>query len=342
MGGERGTEMSVTKKQIAEQLALIAKSEEKENFHSRGWTAVQRIVQSLLRGGPAFITSRPNERRTSIADWCERYNVVFKDLPPSADDTTIRIEVDHHYNPIIDKMAIKGDNLIVSLKYSMTVSVFKTRIKTEWRNIDEDTRKRVPVLDDKNQPIFETLPPQSTASKIIGKMTVPVDFFVDLLNEIGRVSLMEPPPENYVPPVIGEALMNVLGAAGIHPGQERMMRAFSHMMQMGPRMMVSRDDCEVSRSEARAYVRDMRDMVMDMGGYEMLGYGRGRPVPCRVFLQPDDQGRMEIIAEPYSPEEIKENQLLRGSRGLWAEWNVASTNAVLARQPWKDGKPLSA
>lgn len=338
MGGERGTEMSVTKKQVAEQLALIAKSEEKEDFHSRGWTAVQRIAQALLRGGPDFITSRPNERQTSIADWCERYKVVFKDLPPSADDTTIRIEVDPAYNPIIDKMALKGDNLILSLKYSMTVSVFKTRIKTEWKNIDEDTRKRVPVLDDKNQPIFETLPPQSTSNEIIGKMTVPVDFFVDLLNEIGRDSLMEPPPENYVPPVIGEALMNVLGAAGIHPGQERMMRAFS---QMGPRMMISRDDCEVSRSEARAYVRDMRDMVMDMGGYEMLGYGRGRPVPCRVFLQPDDKGRMEIIAEPYSPEEIKQNQLLRGARGLWAEWNVTNTNAVLARQPWKDVKPLS-
>ena len=107
-------------------------------------------------------------------------------------------------------------------------------------------------------------------------------------------------------------------------------------------MLVSRDDCEVSRSEARAYVRDMRDMVMDMGGYEMLGYGRGRPVPCRVFLQPDDKGRMEIIAEPYSHKEIEENQLLRGVRALWAEWNVAKTNAILAWQPWKDVKPLSA
>ena len=195
--------MSVTKKQVAEQLALIAKSEEKEKLHSRGWTAVQRIVQSLLRGGPEFITSRPNECQTSIADWCDRYKVVFKDLPPSADDATIRIEVDHHYNPIIDKMAIKGDNLIVSLKYSMTVSVVNTRMKTVWKNIDEDTRKRVPVLDDQNQPVFEKLPPQNTTSKIIGKMTVPVDFFVDLLNEIERDSLMEPPPENYVPPVIG-------------------------------------------------------------------------------------------------------------------------------------------
>ena len=331
--------MSVTKKQVTEQLALIAKSEEKEDFHSLGWTAIRRIAHSILTGSPDFITSRPKERQLSIAEWCERYNVVFKDLPPFADDTTVRINVVPGYAPTITKIALKGDNLILSIEYSMSVSVFKTRIKTEWKDIDDDTRKRVPVLDDKDQPIFETLQPQTKESKIIGKMTLPVDFFVELLNEIGRDSLMEPPPENYVPPVIGEALMNVLGAAGIHPGQERMMRAFAQMVQMGPRMMVSSDDFQGSRSETRAYVRDMRDMMMDMGGYEMLGYGRGKPIPCRVFLQPDDQGRMEIIAEPYSVEEVKQNQLLRGSRGRWAEWRVDTADAVLKRQPWKDAKP---
>lgn len=326
--------MSVTKKQVADQLAQIAKSEEKEDFHSFGWTAVTRIVHSIMRGSPDYITSRPKELQLSIADWCERYNVVFKNLPASADDTTIRINVDADYAPIIDKMALKGENLILSIECSMTVSVFKTRMKTEWKDIDEDTRKRVPILDENEQPIFETLPPQSKESKIIAKMTLPVDFFVELLTEIGRDSLLEKPPENYIPEPIGEALMNVLGAAGVHPGQERMMRAMMQMAHM-PRMVVCDADERAGRNGVRGYAMDMRDMMMDMGGYEMLGYGRGRPVPCRVFLQPDDQGRMEIIAEPYKPEEIKENQLLRGSRGQWAEWKVTSTEAVLKRQPWK-------
>lgn len=324
--------MTVTNKQVADQLALITKSEEKEDFHSVGWTAVQRIVHSTLRGSPDFITSRPKEHQLSIAEWCARYNVVFKDLPASADDTTIRINVDSDYNPIIKKMSLKGDNLIVSIEYSMTVSVFKTRVKTEWKDIDEDTRKRVPVLDENEQPIFETLPPQSKESKIVGKMTLPVDFFVELLNEIGRDSLMEPPPENYVPPVIGEALMNVLGAAGIHPGQERMMRAMMQMAHM-PRMAAVCESDERGRKGVRGYAMDFRDMMMDMGGYEMLGYGRGRPIPCRVFLQPDDQGRTEIIAEPYSTEEIKQNQILRGQRQKWAEWIVQCTEAVQKRLP---------
>lgn len=328
--------MSVTKKQVADQLALISKSEEKEDFHSVGWTAVQRIVHAMLRGSPDYISSRPKERQLSIAEWCARHNVVFKDLPASADDTTIRITVDPHYNPIIKKMSLKGDNLIVSIEYSMTVSVFKTRVKTVWKDIDEDTRKRVPVLDENEQPIFETLPPQSKESKIVGKMTLPVDLFVDLLNEIGRDSLMEPPPENYVPPVIGEALMNVLGAAGIHPGQERMMRAMMQMARM-PRMVAVCDaDERAGRNGVRGYAMDMRDMMMDMGGYEMLGYGRGNPVPCRVFLQPDDKGRTEIIAEPYSPDEIKQNQILRRNREKWMKWIVQDTEAVLKRKPWQE------
>lgn len=326
--------MTVTTKQIADELLQISTMEPRD-VHSHGWTAVLRIVNSLLRGTPEFVTSRPKENQTSIADWSERYGVTFKDLPKGADDTTIRIHTDPYYNTDIQKIAIKGDNAVFSIEYRMSVSTFKTRVKTEWKDIDEDTRKRVPVLDEKDQPVFETLPPQTKESKITAKMAVPLSFFADLLNEIERPSLLSPPPENYVPPVIGEALMNVLGAAGIHPGQERMMRAMMQMAQM-PRMVVASDDFQGSRGEARAYMRDMRDMMMDMGGYEMLGYGRGRPIPCRVFLQPDDQGRMEIIAEPYSAEEIKQNQLLRGSRNQWADWKVSDTEAVQKRLPRKE------
>lgn len=297
--------MTVTAKQIADELLTISASEPRD-VYSFGWTAVLRIVNSLLRGTPDFVTSRPKDGQTSIADWAAQYGITFKDLPQSADDTTIRLHTAPYYNTDIQKIAIKGDNAVFSFQYRMTVSTVKTRAKTVWKNIDEDTRKRVPVLDDNDQPVFETLPPQTTESKITAKMTVPLSFFVELLTEIGRDTLLALPPENYVPPVIGEALMNVLGAAGIHPGQERMMRAMAQMASMGPRMVACDD-----------------------------GWG-GKPVPCRVFLQPDDQGRMEIIAEPYSVEEIKQNQLLRGSRSQWAEWRVSDTEAVQKRLPPKE------
>ncbi len=328
--------MTVTAKQIADELLTISASEPRD-VHSFGWTAVLRIVNSLLRGTPDFVTSRPKDGQTSIADWAAQYGITFKDLPQSADDTTIRLHTDPYYNTDIQKIAIKGDNAVFSFQYRMTVSTVKTRAKTVWKNIDEDTRKRVPVLDDKDQPVFETLPPQTTESKITAKMTVPLSFFVELLTEVGRDTLLALPPENYVPPVIGEALMNVLGAAGIHPGQERMMRAMAQMASMGPRMVACDDGWGGKRRGNMEYFPDVRDLMMMVSeDYAMLGYGRGKPVPCRVFLQPDDQGRMEIIAEPYSAEEIKQNQLLRGSRSQWAEWRVSDTEAVQKRLPPKE------
>ena len=329
--------MTVTTKQIADELLQVSASP--HDVRSDGWGAVLRIINSLLRGTPDFVSSRPKEGQTSIADWSARYGVVFKDLPKEADDTTIRIMTDPYYNTDVQKIAIKGDNAVFSIQYRMSVSTFKTRVKTEWKDIDEDTRKRVPVLDDKDQPVFETLPPQTKESKITAKMAVPLSFFVELLTEIGRDSLLTPPPENYVPPVIGEALMNVLGAAGIHPGQERMMRAMAQMAHsIGPHMVACDDGWGGKRRGGpMEYMPDVRDMMMMVSeDYAMLGYGRGRPIPCRVFLQPDDQGRMEIIAEPYSAEEIKQNQLLRGSRGQWAEWKVSDTEAVQKRLPPKE------
>lgn len=352
--------MTVTVEQVAAELReidAVLTSEKSDKWRSPGEKALAHIVRSLLGVYAAdYIVDRPKPvedkdgaisyskrayKEMTIAEWSALHHIVF-DIPKHDKGATIRIGVDNHYARNVAKIEIVGDNAVIHTRFErMTISTFKTRPKTEWKDIDAETKKLVPVLDKDNQPIIESLPPQTKETHVIGRMTIPLAALAGLLNEIGRDSFGGSVAEDYVPAVIGEALSNVLGAAGIHPMQERFVRAMAAMPRMiamsaGPRSgrgMRGGIGPQVDDGVLE-YAPDMRDMMMMLSeDYAMLGYGRGKPIPCRVFLQPDDKGRMEIIAEPYPASEIKENQLERGRRTSWSEWNVQDTDFVRSLVP---------
>lgn len=48
-------------------------------------------------------------------------------------------------------------------------------------------------------------------------------------------------------------------------------------------------------------------------------------IPYRIFLQPHPDGRTEIVAEPYSKKELRENQDEIYSKREWAAWDIGKT-----------------
>lgn len=290
--------MTVTIDQIASEISTITPN-------TNGWDALTKITKILLHGTPDRIFLVPTEKQVGISEWADKFNVVFKNLPvPDDESATVVIETDQYYWKGFTKVDVVGANAVFTLDFKMSVTTVGTRIKTEWKQIDDETRKLVKVLDATGQPVIEKLPPDRKTSTATGEMLVPLSFFVDLLNEIGRDSLITEAGENYIPAVLGEALANVLGAAGV---QQQMLI---------PQKMT--------------YTMGRGNLNPDDHRHAMMMSFLHQTKPTRIFIQPDDKGRMEVVAEPYSDEEIKNNYEERGTRALWAKWSVSNTETVKA------------
>lgn len=317
--------MTATVQKITEELQFLSNFTDSSKESSNGWKALNSIMRSIMATSPQEVRTGPDldkiKPELQLHNWMARYGVVFDDLPVDP-EITVRIQTEPHYLNKVEKIKVEAGKATFSMKFLMMTWIAKTRPKMEWKDIDADTKKRVAVLDDEGKPVIEKLPPKTTQNEIEGKLTLPIAFFVDLLAEIGRDSLLTKVEDDYVPPVLGAALANILGGVGgLDPRTEKVMRALIDSSRRGYNIYPF----------ARGYERDNFDMMMDtVSGYEMLGYGPGaaRAIPCRLFLQPDDKGRMEIVAEPYSAEEIAENQRERTAKGYWSEWKVFDTNTV--------------
>lgn len=204
-------------------------------------------------------------------------------------------------------MFVSGDFVVFTLPMEVSTMEQTYKPKTQWIDVDDMTKKLVPVLDADENPVMEKAERKEDTASIVVPFAIPIQWFVDLLNEVGRDSFMTAPPKNYIPEPLGEAMMSFFP---------------SIMSAINPTMMLDdgwgghpRDLREWNRSAGIAMMRSMPPMMIN------------NPVPSRIFLKPEEgTNRTEIVFEPYTKDELRDNRDIRNNRQRWAEWRFKDTN----------------
>jgi hypothetical protein len=128
-------------------------------------------------------------------------------LYPEPDSTITHIVLP--FQNRIAGLKIEGDNIVISVKASVHRATVEQEPVMEWVEIDKETKKLKPSLDKNDQPKFREKRTE-TKNKEIYVFRFPVKLFVDILTEIGLTSIIEPPPEDYIPKKLGSPFLTEL------------------------------------------------------------------------------------------------------------------------------------
>lgn len=205
---------------------------------------------------------------------------------------------EHNYDLFLRGVVVDGETVAVTVKQWVRYAPKETETpKMEWVQIDETTRKLQPALDANKKPKVTKKKEESQTERIDFTYRFPLAFFVDLLTEIGRDSVITAPGPDYVPEPLGTYLSQIL-------------------QSMSPVLMMGMN----------------RGMITKGGDWDHPFFResqRARITPFRLFLKPEPgTDRMEIVAEPYSKEETKAHEWLCSHRRNWALWKIDTTAAM--------------
>lgn len=309
--------MAVNKKEVISQVreiinlietaSLSGPDPDRVAFGRRrlGQEALQQIGDSILRSGPSGIGwIKPDYAKTRFAE----AGIVDIEFPAGTEQVTPK--------RMGGKIVLEDDTVFVEVVIECHVKNVEYKPKMQWVDIDPDTRKRVPVLDADRNPVVKETNVNYEMVPVSARLPIPIRLIVDIMNEIGRPSLLEEPDPKYVPAPLGMALASLLPG----PVMAQLMPPMRHVNRRG----------DYGDSEYYDWVRDpgfpppammmMMDHMMD----------RRPAIPCRVFLQPHPDGRTEIVAEPYTKQELRDNQDEIRNKKDWSCWDITRTEAYLA------------
>ncbi len=274
----------VTKKDVVAQVTTAIGDGSFDIVKERltGVTALREIALSMI--GRSYGNLKADFARTEFA----RRGVVVE-FPEHSDLV---------YFTGMGGVSLDGDGVRVVAKFTVVVEKVELKPQMQWVDIDAETRKLLPVLDENRQPVMKKSDTvRETVDDVRGYFIIPIAFLVDLMNEIDRPSLLENVHSSYVPARLGDALASLL------PG-----------MSIPKQMLMP----SMSMRRVQSMLHPLDEMAMM---HCMDAYARP-PVPCRLFLQPHADGRTEIVAEPYSKEELRKNDDEIRNRSDWARWEI--------------------
>jgi len=238
-------------------------------------------------------------RNNHSSMWAKDFNAFasFFSLPRLA-DTARYVSNPDSYTLQITSLAADDAEVVIGIAHTVTHEIPGGEEPVmEWITVDPDTKVRRPATDGSGKPLMKKTKSKEEQEKCSFEYHFPLDFFVDLFKEIGRESILSV-PDDYIPAPLGVDISR-----------------FLYGMGMDIPMMVSRGGW------------DHPHMTM----HPMLKMRSGRIDPVRIFLKPEKgTDRMEVIVEPYPPEQIKAHRELTQRREGWVHLRVHDTQTLKA------------
>jgi hypothetical protein len=237
-----------------------------------------------IYAGPQGVTSSYSQKK----DYFEK--VIGKlfgiSLPETAD---LIYSPDNKCEIHLRSVRVEKDDVVVTIgQWVSHIAEVTTEPKMAWVLLDDKTKIKRPVLDDKGQPIVKTIKHEAKNELLDLTYRFPLSLFVNLLNEIGRDSLIKKElPDGYIPEVASNPLSEILNS--MHP-------------YMGP--------------------------MIFHGSPSFPGTRYNPIRPFRLFLAPEpNTGRYEVQIEYYSEEETAKLEEEHYKKSLWAKWDLRKTEA---------------
>ncbi len=229
-------------------------------------------------------------------------------MPAPSETITDIYAPENNYDLFLSGVKVEGDDVLVTVRQWVRYAPVETHEpKMEWVQVDETTRKLQPALDKHKKPITKKTSGEPKSERLDFTYRLPITFFVHLLGEINRDSLVTPVSKDYVPAPLGNSM------------SEMVQQFFSKMspLMFHPKMV------------ARAGGGRLMERQLDSGweiGYPMPpSFGRNIP-PFRLFLKPEPgSDRMEVVVEPYPEDEVRAHDTLQEQRRQWSYWKVNDT-----------------
>lgn len=170
----------------------------------------------------------------------------------------------------------------------------------EWVDIDENHRERRPVLDKNKQPKMKKKKAETVSTNEVFTYKIPLPFFVELLAEIDRDSIIDL-PKDYVPEPLGGQMAQIFGQ-GLAFAMMNSPWSYDAPWPPHGKMLMSRQSHR---------------------------YDNVAPKPFRVFMKPEPGAeRFELMFEPYSDEEIRTRADLIANRREWATGQITKTKTM--------------